>query len=80
MLNEDRDMALRFADGMDDSTFKLWLFIGERLLHGQKHYGGFKFGEYNLDQMAAEELADLVVYIAAKSYLKELDNANSGTP
>lgn len=55
---------------MDDETFKLWVFIGERLLHGQKHYGGFKFQEYNLDQMAAEELADLVVYLSAKTFVK----------
>lgn len=65
--------TVEHRDQMDNQTFKLWVFIGERLLHGQKQYGGFKFGEYDLDKMAAEELADLVVYLSAKTLLKTQD-------
>lgn len=45
--------------------------IEERLLVGQERYGGFKFSEYDLDQMAREEIEDFIVYIVAKTYLKE---------
>jgi hypothetical protein len=57
------------ADKMEPETRKLWEFIGERLLVGQEHYGGFNFQKYELDKMALEELLDLVVYRAAKKYL-----------
>lgn len=58
---------------MDDQTFKLWCFIGSRLLKGQQDYGGFNFQKYDLNKMAAEELADLVVYLAAKAFIKSTD-------
>lgn len=45
---------------------ELWMEIGERLLVGQERYGGFKFSEYDLDQMSQEEIADFLVYISAK--------------
>lgn len=50
---------------------ELWLQIGRRLVVGQERYGGFKFGEYDLDQMAKEELEDFLVYICAKTFYKE---------
>ena len=40
--------------------------IAERLVIGQERYGGFKFGEYDLDQMSVEEIEDFIVYIVAK--------------
>lgn len=49
----------------------LWSDIGERLLIGQERYGGFKFGEHDLDQMALEELEDFLVYIVAKRFIKD---------
>ncbi len=45
--------------------------ISERLLIGQERYGGFKFDEYDLDQMSVEEIEDFLVYIVAK-YRKKL--------
>jgi hypothetical protein len=59
------------AAEMNDATFGLWVDIGRRLLKGQKHYGGFKFGDYDLDQMALEEIEDFIVYRAAKKYLEK---------
>lgn len=56
---------------LDPAARELWVQIGERLLHGQKHYGGFKFGEYDLDQMAVEEIEDFIVYRMAKRLLKK---------
>lgn len=54
---------------MGEKERALWLEIGERLVVGMKRYGGFKFAEYDLDQMAKEEIADFLVYISAK-YMK----------
>lgn len=45
--------------------------IAERLVVGQERYGGFKFGEYDLDQMSVEEIEDFIVYIVAK-YRKKI--------
>lgn len=50
---------------------QLLLEIEERLLVGQERYGGFKFDEYDLDQMSVEEIEDFLVYIVAK-YRKKL--------
>jgi hypothetical protein len=55
---------------LDPEARELWVAIGRRLLHGQKHYGGFKFGEYDLDQMAVEEIEDFIVYRMAKRLIK----------
>lgn len=72
-MNDDRERLWAdfddIADNMDNATYALWMEIGARLLKGQEQYGGFKFGEYDLDQMALEELEDYVVYRAAKRYL-----------
>lgn len=66
------------AAEMTDETFALWVDIGARLLTGQKQYGGFKFGEYDLDKMALEEIEDFIVYRAAKRYLAKLQGDDHG--
>lgn len=68
----DLDALLALVDGMGDETYGLWEYIGRRLAKGEKDYGGFKFGSYDLNTMKLEELADWVVYNLAISYLKEL--------
>lgn len=57
---------------MGQETYDFWVFLGNRLLKGEKDYGGFKFAEYNLDLMGAEELGDLMVYRVAKEYVANL--------
>lgn len=57
---------------MGEETYNFWVFLGNRLLHGEKNYGGFKFGEYNLDQMELEEWADGFIYRMGREYLKKL--------
>lgn len=54
------------GDQLPPETKKFWEFIGERLVIGQERYGGFKFGEHDLDTMALEEVADFAVYFMAK--------------
>jgi hypothetical protein len=65
------DRAKELLDALQPQAGKFWMEIGERLLVGQERYGGFKFSEYDLDQMAREEIEDFIVYIVAKTYLKE---------
>lgn len=68
-------MSLTIAEIMQrlsPEALSLWQDIGERLVVGQERYGGFKFSEYDLDQMAVEEIEDFLVYITAKQYLKKL--------
>lgn len=62
---------------MGEKTHELWVLIGERLVHGEKHYGGFNFEKYDLDQMALEEILDFIVYRAAQRYIKEKDNGSA---
>lgn len=57
---------------MGQETYDFWVFLGNRLLQGEKAYGGFNFKDYDLDVMGLEELADLMVYRVAKEYLKKL--------
>lgn len=73
-VSVERDLggeAEDLAAEMNNETFALWVDIGRRLVKGQNHYGGFKFGEYDLDQMALEEIEDFIVYRAAKRYLSK---------
>lgn len=58
---------------------RLWADIGERLLVGQERYGGFKFAEHDLDQMAIEEIEDFIVYLVAKQYLKRVENGHQNS-
>lgn len=69
-LKLDSEREREFLDNMDQATYNLWIAIGMRLLKGQKQYGGFKFEEYDLTQMRAEELMDWVVYREAQEYLE----------
>lgn len=64
-----RDRLERVNDALSAEACELWVEIGERLVMGQKNYGGFKFAEYDLDQMAKEEIEDWIVYIMAKRLL-----------
>jgi hypothetical protein len=57
---------------MGQETYDFWVFLGNRLLKGEKDYGGFKFADYNLDLMSVEELGELMVYRVAKSYMEHL--------
>lgn len=63
---------------LEDSAYKLWLDIGERLVVGQVRYGGFKFAEYDLAKMATEEIEDFLVYITAKHYISRCKNEPKG--
>jgi hypothetical protein len=63
--------AKELLEALQPEAGKLWMDIGERLLVGQERYGGFKFSEYDLEQMAREEIEDFIVYIVAKMYLRE---------
>lgn len=58
---------------MGENTYKFWVFIGNRLLQGEKQYGGFNFEKYNLKMMGFEELGDLAVYRLAEEYIKVLE-------
>lgn len=58
---------------------QLLVHIQERLLIGQERYGGFKFGEHDLDQMSYEELLDFIVYISAKVHLKSVEDTRNTT-
>lgn len=53
------------------------MHIQDRLLLGQERYGGFKFGEHDLDQMSYEELLDFIVYISAKVHLKSIEDTRN---
>lgn len=55
---------------LESQARALWMDLGRRLLLGQDRYGGFKFGEVDLDQMALEEIEDFIVYRAAQRYMK----------
>lgn len=57
------------GEALEKKAFELWVEIGERLVEGQKRYGGFKFADYDLDQMSKEEIEDWIVYIMAKRML-----------
>lgn len=56
---------------MGEAEKELLVDIQERLLMGQKKYGGFNFEKYDLGQMALEELEDYIVYTVAKKYLEK---------
>lgn len=56
---------------------QLLVHIQDRLLLGQERYGGFKFGEHDLDQMSYEELLDFIVYISAKVHLKSIEDTRN---
>ncbi len=67
--------SLSLADNYDKlmpEARKLLEDIAERLVVGQERYGGFKFAEHDLDQMALEEIEDFIVYVIARTYLKKI--------
>lgn len=66
------------ASAMNQETYDLWMDIGRRLIKGEQQYGGFKFAEYDLDQMALEEIEDFIVYRAAKKYLAAKEKRDVG--
>ena len=51
------------AETLSKEAYELWVEIGERLVMGQKNYGGFKFAEYDLEKMKREEIEDWIVYL-----------------
>lgn len=67
----------KLASEMGEATFALWMAIGERLVKGEKDYGGFKFEEKDLDLEAMEELMDWVVYRTAKKFLENQEKGKS---
>lgn len=71
MIERDLDALLALVDGMGDETYAFWEYLGKRLAKGEKDYGGFQFGKYDLNTMSFEELADWVVYRKVMDYLKE---------
>lgn len=66
-LSQPERRALDIAIRMGPETVQLWCRIGERLLIGQERYGDYTFHTKDLDQMANEELEDLIVYLVAKA-------------
>ena len=70
------DRAKELLDALQPQAGAFWMAIGERLLVGQERYGGFKFADYDLDQMAEEEIEDFIVYIVAKKFLKVKNEEN----